>query len=291
MVASPRYVETILSAFARATEANRRMPGRVGASLIVSPDWAAEVMVTGDIHGNRLNFNRLRKIAALDEHPKRLLILQEVCHGGPVYSENGGCMSHAILEDVAEFALRHPRQVHLLLGNHEMAELTDFPIRKNNQLLNLLFRLGLHQMYGSAAEEVRQAALRYLWSCPVAVRLPNGVLIAHSLPDGVDRRGFDPTALTRALTPEDGAEGSDVFRLLWGRDYRRENARAFCERVGAKLLITGHEPCEEGFIAPNDRQVILDCCGDKCAFVILPVEQPLDQADILNRIEVLGEDR
>ncbi len=289
MVASPQYVKNIVTTFDRATDANRRKPGRQGGTVVLAPELAEEVMVTGDVHGNRRNFNRLRKIAALDEHPRRHLVFQEVCHGGPCYPQNGGCMSHTILEDVAELVVRYPDQVHLILGNHELAELTDFPIRKNNQLLNLTFRLGLRQMYGPAADEIRAAALRFLWSCPLAVRLPQGVLITHSLPEAVDRRGFDTSVLTRELSAGDGVEGSDVFRMLWGRDYRQENARAFSQLIEATILITGHEPCREGFIAPNDLQVILDCCGDRCAYVILPVGRELSQAEIMERVEVLGE--
>jgi hypothetical protein len=286
MVASFQYTEKIVAAFDRATDANRRMPGRQGSTVVLTPDLADEVMVTGDMHGHRRNFNRIRRIAALQTHPRRHLVLQEICHGGPSYP-NGGCMSHAILEDAAELVARFPQQVHFILGNHEMAELTDFPIRKNNQLLNLLFRLGLRHMYGSAEETVRQAIIRFLWSCPLAVRLLPSVLVAHSLPEGVDFRGFDPSVLLRDLVADDGLDGKDVFRLLWGRDYRRENARAFCELVGAKQIVTGHEPCREGFVAPNDFQIILDCCGDKAAYAILPVGVELDHAEILRRVEVL----
>ena len=196
-------------------------------------------------------------------------------------------MSHTILEDVASLVVRHSGRVHLILGNHELAEMTDFPIRKNNQLLNLLFRLGLQQMYGPAEGEVREALLRFLWSCPLAVRLPQGVLATHSLPEAVDLRGFDPSVLLRDLAVDDGIEGRDAFRLLWGRDYRRENAHAFAELVGARVLITGHEPCPEGFVAPNDLQVILDCCGDKAAYAILPVGVELSQADVMERVETL----
>jgi hypothetical protein len=198
-------------------------------------------------------------------------------------------MSHTILEDVAALTVEHPGRVHFILGNHELAELSDYPILKNRQLLNFQFRLGLRQMYGPSDEEVREAYVRFLWTCPLTIRLPHGVFISHSLPDGVDRRGFDPSVLLRELRPEDCAEQADVFRLLWGRDYRRENARAFAELIGARILITGHEPCDEGFIAPNDRQIILDCCGDKAAYVILPVGVELSQAEIIGRIRMLDE--
>ena len=289
MVASLQYIENILTTFDAAAEANRRTPGRHGSTVSIAGGAAEEVMVTGDLHGHRRNFNLICKIAALDEHPCRHLVLQEVCHGGPAYEESGGCMSHVILEDVAALKVKFPERVHFLLGNHEMAELNDYPIQKNRQLLNLMFRIGLQQMYGSDADQVREAVLRFLWSCPLAVRLPWGLLIAHSLPEEVDRRGFDPAVLDRELTADDCLDQADAFRLLWGRDYRRENARAFCDLVGAKLLVTGHEPCPEGFVAPNPQQVILDCCGGMGAYVILPVDEELSQAEILDRVKLLGE--
>ncbi|MBN1396044.1 MAG: metallophosphoesterase [Pirellulales bacterium] len=286
MVASRQYVDNVISTFAEAEEANRRTPGRKGCTVEIGGE-AEEVMVTGDIHGNRRNFNLIRRVAALDEHPRRHLVLQEVCHGGPVYEENGGCMSHAILEDVAALKVKYPKRVHFLLGNHEMAELSDYPIQKNRQLLNLLFRLGLQQMYGPAADEVHRSMRSFLMSCPLAVRLPWGAFISHSTPQLIEDHGFDASLLNRELTAEDCLEGSDAFRLVWGRDYRRENAEAFCELVGAKLLITGHEPCNEGFVAPNPRQIILDCCGPAAAYVILPVHTELGHAEIMERVEEL----
>jgi hypothetical protein len=197
-------------------------------------------------------------------------------------------MSHTILEDVAGLVTRHPQQAHLILGNHELAELTDFPIRKNNQFLNLSFQLGLRQRYGAAEGEVREALVRFLWSCPLAARLPQGVLITHSVPEGIDSEGFDPSVLVHDLQAG-GDDANDVFRLLWGRDYRNENVQAFSKLVGARILITGHEPSPMGFAVPNDRQVVLDCCGDRGAYVILPVGVELSLAEIVERIETLGQ--
>jgi hypothetical protein len=287
MIASPQQVENILATFDRAADANRRTPGRQGGTVVLTSELAGEVMVTGDVHGHRRNFNAIRRIAALDEHPRRHLVLQEVCHGGPSYPRNAGCMSHTVLEDAAALKAQFPDRVHFILGNHELAELSDYPIQKNRQLLNVQFRQGLQQTYGPAAEEVRQAYLRFLWTCPLAVRLPHGVLISHSLPEGVDRCGFDPAVLGRELTPKDCLEQSDVFRLVWGRDYRRVNARAFAELLGARILITGHEPCSEGYTAPNDIQIILDCCGDTGAYVILPVGAELSHAQIVGLVMTL----
>lgn len=288
MVATFEYIEQVLTTFAKATEANLSTPGREGNVVTLEPDLASEVMITGDVHGNRRNFNTIRKIAALDAHPLRHLVLQEVCHGGPTYPANGGCMSHTILEDVAALKARYPQRVHFILGNHELAELTDYPIQKNRQMLNLTFRLGLQQMYGPATDKVRRAYLRFIRSCPLAVRLPGGLFISHSLPERVDTKPFDKSIFTRDLELVEYFDQTAVFDLVWGRDYRQDNAQAFAAQVDAQVLICGHEPCSEGFSTPNSLQIILDCCGDKASFVLLPTNRSWTQAEIVERIQRLS---
>jgi hypothetical protein len=286
MVASIEYIENVIATYEQAAEANLKTPGRDGNVIFLSAESAEEVMITGDLHGHRRNFNSIRKVANLDRKARRHLILQEVCHGGPTYSTNGGCMSHSLLEDVAKLKVQYPDRVHFLLGNHELAELTDYPIQKNKQMLNLLFRLGLQEMYGPATEKVREAYFAFIRTCPLAVRLGK-VFISHSLPESVDTRRFDQTVLHRELQSEDFLERTPVFDLVWGRDYRQENAKAFAELVRADVLINGHEPCPEGQQTPNDYQIILDCCGDKACYVVLPTDEELTQAQIVSRIRQL----
>ena len=288
MVASIEYIERVIGTYAQATEACLQTPGRQRNSVHLTPELAEEVMITGDIHGHRRNFNTIRKVAELDKYPRRHLILQEVCHGGPTYPSNGGCMSHVVLEDVAKLKAQHPERVHFILGNHELAELTDYPIQKNKQMLNLMFRLGLQQVYGPATEKVREAYFPFLRSCPLAVWLPGGVLVTHSIPENVDSGPFDNTIFTRQIDPAEYYERSAVFQLVWGRDYRQENADAFARLMTAKVLINGHEPCPEGFNTPNDTQIILDCCSDKACYVILPTDQEFTHPEIVERIQKLG---
>jgi hypothetical protein len=287
MVASIEYIEGVISTYARAAEVNRKTPARQGQTVVLTPDLGREVMVTGDLHGHRRNLTLIRHTAALDRRPERHLVLQEVCHGGPTYPTNGGCMSHTLLEDMAKLTAQFPGRVHFLLGNHELAELTDYPIQKNRQLLNLKFRLGLQEMYGAAVEKVREASFEFLKTCPLAVRVAGGAFITHSLPDAIDTRGFDPGIFSRRFDPVEYYEQSSVFDLLWGRDYRAENAARFAQLVGARVLINGHEPCPEGYSTPNPLQVILDSCCDKASYVILPVGEELTRDAIVRRIRRL----
>lgn len=288
MSATTAIADATISLCRQATEATLACAGRRGNVVELSADHGDELMVVADLHGNRLNLEKLLRIADLAGHPRRHLIMQEVCHGGPEYPGEGGCMSHLMLEDMARLKVEFPNRFHFLLSNHELAELADFPICKSRKMLNLLFRCGITEMYGpSAGERVRAAYMEFIASCPLAVRLSNGVFVSHSLPERCDREGFDAAIFQRPLTEMDYKPGSSVFRLVWGRDFRSANAEAFAKLVGAEVLIHGHEPCSAGFSVPNSRQVILDGCGSKACYVILPIATKLSQQQVIERISPL----
>jgi len=245
------------------------------------------VLITADLHGNWLNYDRILALAALDSHPHRHLVLQEVCHGGPSYPGEGGCMSHLLIEEIARLKLAWPDRVHFLLSNHELAEATDFVVAKGGRLLNMHFRCGLREMYGDTAEEVHHALKRFLLSCPLALRVGNDVFVSHSLPARVDRTPFYPGVLDTTWSEDDLSPEGAVFRLVWGRDFRRENAQAFAELVHAKVLVHGHEPCTAGFQVPNDLQVIIDGSGPEACYLLLPLDAALNHRDVVQRVKRL----
>lgn len=293
MVASNQVIEQTIKTFLEAAEANKRTAGQDGYLVRLTSAEADDVMITADLHGNRLNYERLLSLADLDQHARRHLIMQEVCHGGPGYptvegSDDGcACMSHLLLEDMAQLKVRYGDRFHFLLGNHELAELVDFPIVKSCRMLNLAFRAGLQRMYGDATDRVRQACGEFLSSCPLAVQLDNGLFVCHSAPEGVIEQGFDTSVFRRKWTAEDLQPGGAVFRLLWGRDFSATNAAAFAQLVGARVLIHGHEPCPEGSRVPNEHQIILDCCGLNSSYALVPLGKPLSQEQVRTLIRSL----
>lgn len=290
MAASAAHIESVLQTCAQAAVANRHTPSRQGNLVYLDADDGDEVLVSADLHGNRLNFKRILQVADLPNHPRRHLVMQEVCHGGPAYPGDAGCMSHLLLEDVAALKCEYPDRFHFLLSNHELAELGDFPICKSKRMLNLQFRAGIVELYGqAAADKIRGAYMQFISTCPLAIRTVGGTFISHTLPDRCDVNGFNLNVFERPLTPADWQPGSDVFRLVWGRDYRPANAAAFAKIVNAKLLIHGHEPIADGVSVPNPQQIILDCCSGRAAYAILPIVQTLTQNEALARVSFLYE--
>ena len=63
------------------------------------------LIVTGDIHGHRLNFQRTVTFADLEHNPQTHVVLHEIIHGGPE-DEDGGCLSYQLLFDVIRYKLQ-----------------------------------------------------------------------------------------------------------------------------------------------------------------------------------------
>ncbi|MDO4550397.1 MAG: metallophosphoesterase [Planctomycetia bacterium] len=270
-----RTAEETISLFHEATEANQRTAALQGNTVVLHEGNAEDVLLTGDIHGNAENYRAIVQKAEMETHARRHLVFQEICHGGGFYPEGGGCRSHQVLEDVVEMKVRYPQRVHHILSNHEMAELTEYPIQKSKQLLNYTFASGLRYCYGARADDVRLAMVGYLESCPLAVRISDKIFFSHSIPEHLDVSGqtFDRTIFFRALDPgSDFVRDGSVYRLVWGRDYRQVNADIFAEIVNADILVTGHDPCLDGCKFPNFRQVVLDCCGPCACVMLIPTD-------------------
>ncbi len=243
-----------------------------------------EVLIAGDLHGNVENFRRLLHVADLARQPRRHLVVQELVHG-PFRYPGGGDKSHQLLDLIAALKCQSPTRVHYLLGNHELSQWQNQWIGKGEADQNQLFRAGVDEAYGPRAEAVYAAYLALFAAADLAVCTANRVLMSHSLPSTKYLSGFNWKALEREeLRPEDMTAGGSVHALVWGRDLRREHVEDFLKKVDADLLITGHIPCNQGYLAPNDRQVILDALGTPACYCLFPTDRPLTQQDLIDMI-------
>ncbi|HYT87660.1 MAG TPA: metallophosphoesterase [Gemmataceae bacterium] len=278
--------QRLLTTLRRAADAFRVTPGRKGHVITLTD--CDELLVAGDLHGHLDNFRILLKRADLGNRPRRHFVLQEVIHG-PFRYPSGGDKSHQLLDLVAALKVQFPRQVHFLLGNHELSQWTEQSIEKADEDLNTLFRDGVASAYGDPADEVYAAYLQLFAVAPLALRTPNRVFLSHSLPSSKRVAKFDLAVLEREEFDEkDLVFGGTVHSLVWGRDTSLATATALLQKVDADLLITGHIPCDRGFEAPNERQLILDSLGATGCCCLFPTDKPLTHADLLAHVTPLG---
>jgi hypothetical protein len=279
--------DRLLRTLFKAADAVRRTPGRMGR--FVQLQGAAEVLVAGDLHGHVGNFQAVYQAADLAKNPKRHLVLQEVIHGKFLYP-GGGDKSHQLLDLFAALKCQFPSQVHMLLGNHELAQWTNRMVMKEDRDLNVIFTEGVVEAYGpEKGPAIYEAYLRLFGVLPLALRTANRILISHSLPREKAISKFELRHLeTDMFPPEDLTVGGSVYELLWGRDTRAETCNAFLKKVDADWLVSGHIAQATGFDRPNPRQIIVDCCDSPAAYVLLPADRPITAEEFAGSIRMIG---
>src|SRR5262245_34226616 len=101
--------QKLLATIRRATELFRSTPGRAGGMVTLAEGQAEDVLVVGDLHGNLRAFSHFLKLAALDAHPRRHLILQELVHD-PKADADGELpdLSHRLVDVVCALKCQYP---------------------------------------------------------------------------------------------------------------------------------------------------------------------------------------
>jgi hypothetical protein len=278
--------QKILTTVRRAAELFRKTPGRQGG--VICLEDLDDVMVVGDLHGNLPAFKQVLKLADLGQKTRRHLVLQELVHGKYAYPDDGGDRSHQLVDVVAALKCQYPDRVHLILGNHELSELTGRPIGKNGLYLNVLFRDGLVTAYGAMAETVNEAYHLLFSSLPLAVRTPNRVFLCHTVPDAIDLDRLDLGILRTGIwPPESMVRGGTVYALTWGRDTEPETVDRFAAMVDADWFVTGHQPCDEGFRQANHRQIIIDGTDPYPAYCLFPAREPATIESLLGGVKLI----
>jgi hypothetical protein len=277
----------VLTTVRRATELLRATPGRSGG--LISLARAVDVMVVGDLHGNLSAFKQVLVVAALDRHPGRHLVLQELIHGQLMYPDDRGDRSHQLLDVFTALKCQYPERVHHILGNHELSELTGRSIGKDGEGLNAKFRRGVETAYGASAVAIHDSYKALFAALPLAIRTPNRVYVCHTIPDAYDLDALDLELLKADAWPEEAMKRrGTIYALTWGRDTAPETADRFATLVDADFFVTGHQPCEQGFRQANHRQLIIDGTNPYPCYCLFPADQAVTIDSLVNCVHRIG---
>lgn len=223
---------------------------------LVGIDDADEVIVTGDLHGNRMALTKIIAHANLDHQPGRRLILQELVHG-PLDPRSGKDRSVELLLRAARLKVNCPQQVLFLLGNHDLAQATGNEITKDGMGVCKAFNEGVRFCFGDDAEEVLSAVDEFLLSMPLAVRCPNRVFLCHSLPSPqrMELAGMD--VFDRPWADEDLHRGGGVYEWTWGRNQTPEQIEDLARQLDVDFFVLGHKHIETGWEMVGPRAVVI----------------------------------
>ena len=214
------------------------------------------VIVTGDIHGHRRNFERIITFADLSNHLDRHVILQEIIHGGPQDSE-GGCLSYKLLFDAIRYKIQYPHRVHIIMGNHDTTVINDSKVMKNGREMNKPMNLALEREFQEASADIKLAMRQFLISQPLAVKCENRIWISHSLPGNHYVSKFDQDILHKKLESGDCAKPGSAYLLTWGRNHSQHTLDTMAKLLDVDTLILGHQPQQQGWSQAGENLIII----------------------------------
>jgi len=227
------------------------------------------VIITGDIHGHRRNFERIVDFADLPNNPDRHIILQEIIHGGQEDSQ-GNCISYRLLFDVVRYKLNFPDRVHIIMGNHDTAFITDSKVMKNGKEMNRSMSLALEREFKQSSTAVKIALKKFLLSLPLAVKCENRIWMSHSLPANRYIDKFDKQVLEKKLKIEDCKRPGSAYLLTWGRNHSQSLLDKMAGLLDVDIFILGHQAQVHGWSRAGENLIII--ASDHNHGCLLPVD-------------------
>jgi len=272
--------------FTEAARFNHDDPYRCGNILLF--DDYGQVVMTGDLHGNIRNFRKLLRYAALENTAPRHIILHELLHV-PTLAAGEEDPSFWLMVEAAKVKCEFPDQVHFLLGNHEIAQLTNREILKEGFYPVATLRKTVLQTYGEdRGQEVLLALNEFILSMPLAAKTPNRIFMSHSLPDAAVAKSFDFNILERPWNIEDAQPGGAVYAMVWGRQHPPEYLESLAARLDVQIFIIGHIPQESGYRMVNERLLILASEHSHGVFLPFDMRKPYTMQDLVHNIRKIA---
>ncbi len=260
--------------FRQAAELTRNDPRRQGNVVVL--DEPCDMLVCGDIHGNRAALAKVLSCADLAHHPSRQLVLQEIAHGPPD-ERTGLDRSVEVLLRACRTKVQHDRQVLFLLANHDVAQITGNEITKGGRRICQGFDDGVRYAFEDGAAEVLEAIEEFLRSLPLAVRLPNRVWLSHTLPSPRRMELAGTEIFHRPYREEDFRRGGPVYEWTWGRNQTAEQIDALAEALDVDFFLLGHKRIDTGYELLSPRAMVVASDHAQAGVLQFGSGDPLDE--------------
>ena len=257
----------VVDRLSAAAAAMREAPNRRGSVSMI--DGRGSLLFTGDLHDNPTNLSKVVRCSRIARETDAHIVLHELIHGERL--QQGLDLSYRMLVKVASLVLEHPGRVHVLLANHELAQMEGHSVSKGGGCMTTLFDLGLRAVFEEEADLVASAIGEFVRALPLAARTENGVLCSHSLPGPMMMDRFDTGILDRELEADDYApmEGS-AWMMVWGRGHAESQVEMLAEEWGISLFCLGHAYVESGIGIGGPRTILLNSDHDQA--MVLPID-------------------
>ncbi|MEE2907637.1 MAG: hypothetical protein VX527_07370 [Planctomycetota bacterium] len=259
-----QHPEDTAKLFRQAAEILRDDPRRTGS--VVRLPASGQLLISGDLHDQVVHLDKIRAMADLGSGQDRHVILQELIHGP--HLTHGCDLSYRMLAKAAQDIISFPGQVHVMLGNHELAQMTRSGVSKGGGNSVELFNDGLGMVFGTEWTVVAEAIDQFIDSLPLAVVTDTGLFCSHSLPAINVMERFDASVLDRTPTTEDrlGPWGA-AYLMVWGRMFTAAHLETLAEKWNVSLFCVGHAWVEMGVESPFPSIIAINSDHERGAVI------------------------
>jgi hypothetical protein len=205
---------------------------------------------------------------------------------GDYFDANKAEGSWLTLFRAAELKCDFPEQVHFLLANHDLAQIHGEGIMKAGLSVCEAFTAGVKRDFGNKWSSVNVTLSDFLLSLPLAIRTHSGLFFCHSLPADKEIDAFDYSVFERdELSAADYRRRTGpVYQLIWGRHMTPATVDLFAENVGARLIVTGHQPQDSGYLVNGDKHLIIASDHNQGVFLPLDLSETYEMVDLVSRL-------
>lgn len=208
-----------------------------------------KAMIITDIHGNIGDYQRYMEIWGRFKNKKNhLIITGDYIHG---FGDSDGSVN--ILESI-KWQFEHLPNFHVLLGNHELAQLAGIDVFKGGYNQKKDFETLVFGKYGSKCQKKIKLYKKFFKKLPIAVKTENGVFISHAGPSTHIKSVMD----LKNILKDGYCNNHNLSGMLWNRfgDYSLDDVDEFLKAVGCEFSIVGHTPVK-GVKKIGEKQLIL----------------------------------
>jgi len=254
---------------------------------IVLLPFSGDLIISGDLHGHQRNLDRIMTYSDLINHPDRHVVFQEIIHGGPK-TEDGGCLSYRVLLNVIRYKIEFPSQVHMIIGNHDTAFITNTEVMKDGREMNRAMDMALTLEFPENHSKISQALQDFLFSQPLAIKTASGLWMSHSLPADRWTQEFNPHIFVKPLEISDCEKPGSVYLLTWGRNMSQTWLNQLATTLKTRLFILGHQPQPQGWNQAGNNLLLVASDHNHGCLVHTNLSEQVSMEDLINSIVPLS---